>query len=139
MRDPVERLASQYYFWRERCEAPKDGEVIHQRLLGEQWSLERFCLGPELRNVYTQYLWLFPLRRFGFIGITEHYAADFEYFSERFLGTMPTIHQENLNPDRQSGGYIEDPDLRARIERYHAKDMALYRRALALRAARMGR
>ena len=67
MRDPVERLVSHYHFWRNEPKATPVGRLRSQ-MLAEQWSLERFCLGPELQNLYGQFLWGFPLERFDFIG-----------------------------------------------------------------------
>ena len=67
MRDPVERLASHYHYW-VRNYAPRSAGELHRRVVEEAWSLERFCLGPELRNVYSTFLWGFSLRRFGLSG-----------------------------------------------------------------------
>ena len=41
------------------------------------WSLERFCLGPEVRNIYSQFLYGFLLEYFSFIGTTEFYELIF--------------------------------------------------------------
>ena len=119
LRDPVERLAS-----------------LHRRVVEEQWSLERFCLGPELRNTYCKFLWSFHLDRFAFVGITEHYDDELAWFSQEILGRPVEVHRDNVNPQRDQDRYITDPELRARIEQYHERDMRLYRRAQRLREQR---
>ncbi|HKK23527.1 MAG TPA: hypothetical protein VJ947_07560 [Pseudohaliea sp.] len=139
LRDPVERLASHYHYWH-RSYNPLDAGRLHRRVVEERWSLERFCLGPELRDIYSAFLWGFPLSRFDFVGITEHYDEDVAEFSARFLaGASPALEPRNVNAAQQPGGrdpYIEDPGFRAEVEAWHALDVALYREALAMRAAR---
>ena len=71
VRDPVERLASHYYFW-VRSYHPDKAPLLHKRVVEEKWSFERFCLSEELRNFYCQFLWGFPLARFSFIGLWRH-------------------------------------------------------------------
>jgi hypothetical protein len=137
LRDPVERLASHYHYWM-RHYNPHDSGRLHQRVVEEQWSLERFCLGPELRNTYCKFLWSFHLDRFAFVGITEHYADELAWFSQEILGQPVDLHRDNVNPERQRERYISDPEFRARIEQHHERDMRLYRRALRLREQRRG-
>jgi hypothetical protein len=109
MRDPVERLASHYAFWLRTDQQNSFGE-LHRRVIEERWSLERFCLGPELRNTYSKFLWGFPLNRFDFIGITEFYDTDMEYFSEKFMGVNLPVIRENVNPEREKALYGEPCD-----------------------------
>jgi len=143
LRDPVERLASHYHYWY-RSYNPLDAGRLHRQVVEERWTLERFCLGPELRNIYSAFLWGFPLSRFDFVGITEHYAEDVRHFSEHFLaGAQPPVAPQNVNANQDHGHgsrgpYIEDEAFRAEVEAWHARDMALYREALAMRAARNG-
>jgi hypothetical protein len=84
MRDPVERLASHYQYW-VRSYDPRTARPLHRRVVEEAWPFERFYRSPEMRNVYAQFLWGFPLSAFDFIGVTEHYDEDFRFFAESFL------------------------------------------------------
>jgi hypothetical protein len=79
MRDPIERQASHYFYWIRNYNPQRAGE-LHRRVVEEEWSLERFCLGPEMRNIYSKFLWGFSLSRFDFIGITEFYETEIEQF-----------------------------------------------------------
>ena len=134
MRDPVERVASHYHYWK-RLYDPTKASTLQRRLVEEDWSLERFCLHPQLQNAFSEYYWLFPLEKFDFVGVMEHYDEDFAYFSKCFFGKTLEVRRDNVNPDKGEG-YVTDPDLRARIEAFHADDMALYKKALALRESR---
>jgi hypothetical protein len=135
LRDPVERIASHYAFWRRDYDGSDPAQPLRNRMLREDWSLQRFALGPELRDVYLRYLWGFDPARFAFIGITEHYAEDLQRFARRFLGGSDAVAGSALvNPARgESAGYAIDAALRRRIEHHHAGDVALYRWALARR------
>ncbi|CAK0751191.1 conserved hypothetical protein [Gammaproteobacteria bacterium] len=126
LREPVERLISHYHFWM-RVQNPDGLPALHRRVIMEQWDLERFCLGPELRNLYHQFLFGFPRRRLDFVGIVERNAHDFPIFCRRYLGEdmVDGLPQLNMgkNPEER---YLKDGTLRRRIEAWHAKDMALY-------------
>ncbi len=135
MRDPVERLASHYLYWT-RNYNPIDAGRLHRRVVEEKWTLERFCLGPEMRNIYSKFFWFFPLEKFDFVGITEYYDTEIDYFSEHILGAKLQSLRVNVNPTPVESFYIDDPEFRSRILAYHQADATLYQHALALRAKR---
>lgn len=132
LRDPVQRLASHYAYWRRDYDGGDPAQPLRNRMLREEWSFERFALGPEMRNAYRQYLWGFDVARFDFIGITEHYEADLERLA-RILGCQAVVAAALVNPDCGEAGYEIEPGLRQRIERHHAADLALYRRVAGAR------
>jgi hypothetical protein len=134
MRNPVDRVLSHFHFWKKFPNTPALGE-LHGKMIAENWSLERFCLGPEVRNLYCQFLWAFPLRSFDFVGITEFYEEDLNYFGRFFLGKK--LEAKALNTSGGHGKpYAIDGALRKQIEAYHSMDMDLYRMAVEKRAAR---
>ena len=65
--------------------------------------------------MYAQFLWQFPLSKFDFIGITEHYDDDFAFFSDRYLDGAPQAPSVNLDPHGVANQSILDADLRSRI------------------------
>ena len=141
LREPLARLVSHYDYW-QRTFDPTSSQTsaLHRRVIEEGWSLQRFCLAPELRNVYTEFLWRFPVERLCFIGITEFFAEDLRYFSQQLLGNNMRPHTLNRRADNDavlSGPGHGVIDRRA-VEEYHAADMALYRQALRLRQRRLG-
>lgn len=135
VRHPVQRLISNYHYWR-RAYDPDTARALHRRVVEEDWPLDRFCLCEEMRDMYAQFLWAFPVDNFAFIGVTEHYDDDLADFACRHLGTTAT--PERLNSGSPPGAvYDVDPGLARRIEAFHARDMALYQRALVLRGERL--
>ena len=140
LREPVARLVSHYHYWQQTYDPASElTSSLHRRVVEEAWSLERFCLAPELRNVYTEFLWGFPRDRLCFVGITEFFAEDLRYFSQEILGNKMRPHTLNRR-DGGDGAELE-ADLgvadRVEVENYHRDDMALYRRALELRQRRI--
>jgi hypothetical protein len=136
MRDPVERLASHYRFWLKTYN-PTTAASLQRKMVEENWSLERFCLGPELQNFYWQFLWGFSIERFDFIGIVQNYEDDFEYFTQNFLGTSLPIFKKNLgHRESEQTARIKDAGFRSAIEAHHSVDVELYRRALEIRLKR---
>ena len=129
LRDPIERLASHYYYWISDYNPDTAGR-LRRRVVEENWDIERFCFSGEMRNIYSQWIWGFPMDRFDFVGITENYASDLNYFARTLLkGELP-VTAKNVNPLRQTERYIDDSGLRSRLEKFHQKDMQLYWRAL---------
>jgi len=135
MRDPVARLFSHYFYWQSSYD-PATAAPHHRQVIEQGWTLEQFCLSEQFRNIYTQYLWGFPLEKFAFIGISEHYPEDLLEFSRRYLDTDLEIRRKNATVTAYRHRDLE-PDLIERVRHFHAADIALYQRALQLRQARL--
>jgi len=134
MRNPVDRVVSHYFFWKKHYD-PSTAPRLHRQVVEENWSLERFCLGPELRDLYGQFLWGFPLEYFDFVGISEFYDDDLAYFAAHYLHAHAEARKLNVSAEGERG-YGVDLSLRRKIESFHAIDVNLYQRALAKRLAR---
>jgi hypothetical protein len=135
-RDPVQRIVSHYNYWRREYEAATAG-ALHRKVVEEDWSLERFALSPELRDVYRLFLWHFPLQRFDFIGITEFFEEDLQDFASRFLGATAAPDARNAGPAGVGLAHAVEAELEARIRQYHIRDVALYEKALEMRRQRL--
>ncbi len=135
MREPVARLISHYYYWQTSYD-PATAAPHHRQVIEEGWTLEQFCFSEQFRNIYTQYLWGFPLEKFAFIGITEHYAHDFAEFSRRYLATTLEPRRENATVS-DSSRQPPDAALLERVRQFHAADIRLYQRALLARQTRL--
>lgn len=131
LRHPVERVVSHYHYWRRDYDGRDPYQPLRNRMLSEDWSLERFALGPEMRDLYCQYLWRFDPGQFAFIGITERYAEDLARFAESFRWRDCVLEHALHNPDRCDGDYQISRKLREQLIRHHACDMALYQASLA--------
>jgi hypothetical protein len=140
LREPLARLVSHYHYWQRSYDPTSElTSALHRRVIEEGWSLEQFCLAPELRNVYSEFLWGFPPECLDFIGITEFFPVDLRYFSHEIMGNKMRPHTLNqrAGSDAAASGAEINPARRSQIELFHAADIALYRRALQLRQARL--
>ncbi len=84
-----------------------------------------------MRNLYSQFLYAFPLEYFSFIGITELYNDDFAFFASHFMAS--SLAPERLNVGTAIPSHQISESLRDEIAQYHARDLDLYRRALEKR------
>lgn len=135
LREPVARLLSHYFYWQSSYD-PATAAPHHRQVIEQGWTLEQFCLSEQFRNIYTQYLWGFPLEKFAFIGISEHYAEDLRECSHRYLGIELEPRRENTAASVHPRRTLE-PDLLERVRRFHAADIDLYQRALQWRRERL--
>lgn len=134
-RDPVERLASHYYYWKEYHDK-MEVQPLLKKFLKEEWTLRDFAFSEEVRNIYSLFLWNFPVERFDFIGVTEFYDEDLTYFAENYLMLSDvSIPRENVN-EKSAEKRIKDPGLIREIREFHARDYRLYEYALEKRAER---
>ncbi len=139
LREPVARLVSHYHYWLRAYDGDSPlVSPLHRRVVEEGWTLQQFCLAPELRDVYSEFLWGFPLDRLDFVGITEFFPEDLRYFSQEIMGNIVRSQTLNRRPrDTERALEAEADGLdRPGIEAFHARDVALYRWALQRRAAR---
>lgn len=132
MREPIERLYSHYYYWKDRYNPKNKKSVVQIKMMEENWTLEDFCFAPEIRNYYDQVMWGFPFERFDFIGITEHYNEDLKFFADNILG----IELQSLHENKGKTKYNIDPVFRRELEIFHSADIRLYQEALNKREKR---
>lgn len=131
MRHPVNRLVSHYHHWVNTYN--EHSPSLQKRVVEENWTLDDFACSLEMKNVYAQFLFSFPITRFKFIGITEYYSQDLNWLRENLLGQ--DIQESQLN--RRKTDYSIDPKLKDEIETLHIEDMDLYEHALKMREKRV--
>ena len=137
VRDPVERLAAHYSFWKSSADRGYSGK-LRRRMLDEDWTLETFAFCPELRNIYSKYLWGFPLRLFDFVGIVEFSEMESRRFSRDILGSDSSqVVMDDVRCSDEANSNI-DSGFRKRVELFHSADVALYQQALQMRREKMG-
>jgi hypothetical protein len=126
-RDPVERLASHYHYWKRK---PDRQNPTCRKLIEEDLSLAAFAALPEMRDVHARFLGEVPPERLAFVGITERYDDSVELFRRAFFPALPaTTEQVNVNPDRSGERYDLEPATRSAIEALNTADMAVYEAA----------
>lgn len=133
MRDPVDRVISNYYYLSEILAKELQEEKKGLNILAKmQRSLLEYARDEISRNRMYKFLDGLPLDNFKFVGIQEHYKDD--------LGDlMPLLGHENY-PDIQvnvtSKKRTVSQETLKEIRELNALDVAMYEEALELRKQR---
>jgi len=134
LRDPVERVISNYYYLEKRLREELDEEGKNLNILQKmQRSLPEYARDEINRNRQHKFLEGMPLEDFEFVGILEHYAEDLAELGLR-LG-WESVEEITVNVTARKKPEVSE-EIRAEIARLNADDMALYERALHLRSRR---
>jgi hypothetical protein len=123
LRDPVERVASNYFYWYR--EIP--GDPLWEQVIARKMSLEQFAQLEITRNLQEALLSPLAVEQFDFIGITEEYDRSLELFRRLFCPDVcidATVR--NRNPNRQGEFYELDPELRKKILKLNERDAHIY-------------
>jgi SAM-dependent methyltransferase len=106
LRHPIDRLISNYYFWKEPGAEPTRKHHLFDYVRNEQLSLQEFARLPFMRWFYTRMFFRdVDMRSFDFIGFQEDFEADIRKLSEA-LELPLKVTKEN------SGSYEGDAALR---------------------------
>jgi hypothetical protein len=131
LRDPVQRVASHYYYWRR---VPDMRNVDCRRLIEQRLSLDEFAAMPRMRNVASRFFAGKSPRSFFFIGLVEDAASSIARF-HRLTGIgAGGMQSENLGDPSDVLALDLSPALRGRIEVLNRADRALYDEAAGLLA-----
>jgi len=131
LRDPAQRVASHYHYWRRVPDMRNDD---CRRLIEQGLGLEEFAALPRMRNVAARFFAGKRPRDFFFIGLVEDADASIARF-HRLTGIgahgMPT---DNAADPSDALARELSPAQRARIEALNRADRALYDEAANLLA-----
>ncbi|MGR9108338.1 MAG: sulfotransferase family 2 domain-containing protein [Gammaproteobacteria bacterium] len=138
LREPLQRAISHYYYWK-RTDLP--GHRIWERCMRENWSLERFLLGPEHINFQSRFVWRFPMEQFDFVGLADRFQDSLKLLGEIF----PEFKEldflwanANEEPARDSL-YSIDANLDQEFKRLNRLDYSVYHRAEEIFSAKNAR
>jgi hypothetical protein len=128
VREPVQRLASLYHYWRRE---PDWRHPLCQTLHEQRLSLLDFARQEAARNEMSRYFGRLRPVDFSFIGIFEDLPTSLERFFQQFdLPPLPISHGHR-NPERGSDCYELSASERAEIAMLNSVDEALYRECVA--------
>jgi hypothetical protein len=135
LREPVERLCSHYFFW--KTVDPGRLGPYETEIRARNPSLLEFAALPEIVNhVSASYLGTEQLERCSFVGLFEHFEEDLHALAALMGWELPAVPRINATESQEYRRFQLDPGTRAELERLNTADVALYRRALELRARR---
>jgi hypothetical protein len=129
VRDPVERVASSYFY---RLRSPDWRHPVCVALQEKKLSLVQYAGLELVRNEMSRFFGERQPGDFAFIGLVEEFETAVARFCERFELPPVSIPRENANPDRQAGGYEISDREREQILELNLKDWNLYNACLKL-------
>ena len=135
MRDPVDRVISNYYYLAEILSKELNEEKKGLNILAKmQRSLIEYARNEISRNRMHKFLDGMSAKDFRFIGIQEHYEEDLaDLMKELNIEDFPHYHVNVTAKKRE----VSKATL-AEIKSLNALDIALYEEALAIRNKRKG-
>ena len=131
MRDPVERVISNYYYLEKRLKEELDEASKGLNILEKmQRNLMEYARADVNRNVQARYIANFPLSDFKFIGIVEYYESELNRLQQSMQWDQITHQKVNVT------GIQRAPISTAwtnEIKALNHEDVALYQEALSIR------
>ncbi len=131
LRDPAQRIRSQYDYCFQ-SDKRVDKSPFQNKVAKEKWSFEAFFTDSRMQNLYSKFLWRFPINLFDFVGIVEYYEEDFKYFAEHYFNDFEPKY---IYGNRTSPVEI-DESTREKIMRINAPDYKIYETGLSMKKRR---
>ena len=132
VRDPVERTASHYHFWRETA-GDDDPNRTKRSFVERKLDLAGFAEMPELRDVHLRFMDGVALEAFAFVGVFEQLEKSVRLFARRFGLAVPDElpGPRSAGPPRAAGApHRLSARERAHIAALNRGDLALYEAAV---------
>lgn len=132
LRDPVERVISNYYYLSKRLDEELMEEKKGLNILSKmRRSLLEYAEDEINCNRISKFLKGIDLKDFFFIGTVENYDEDIQELGRKL--NWSTLEIVTHNKTGASNKSVVDEQTKALIRSYNKKDQALYEQALALR------
>lgn len=131
LRDPVERVISNYFYLARRLREELDEERKGLNILKKmQRSLREYVLYEPSQNRMSKFLEGLELGDLFFVGLVEHYDQDIRSLAGKLDWAQTPVFHHNRTGNNRPEVSAED---RALIRSLNARDVELYERALELR------
>lgn len=136
LRDPVDRVVSNYTYMAKRLAEELDEERKGLNILAKmQRSLLEYARRNTSKNLMARYLEGMELKDFKFVGIQEYYQEDLQYLAQLYNWPKVKEYKHNITGSTYELSEAEREELIA----LNHRDVALYQEALAIREERLSR
>jgi len=136
IRNPVERVISDYYYMLERLKDSFVVDPLHPNILGRMTkSLLEFAQVNYEQNKISKYLKGMNLNNFYFVGIVESFDEDMKELSKQLHWQEMKAIRQNITRKKPSSVSAEVYEA---IKSMNHKDWEIYQLALAMRKKRGG-
>lgn len=130
LRDPVERVISNFYYLEKRLKEELDEEGKGLNILSKmQRSLTEYAQDEINRNRISKFLSGKPIESFLFVGIVEHYAEDLNRLAQLLEWNSYEVLKQNVTGSKRD----VSPEIREKIKSLNSEDVRIYEQALKMR------
>ncbi|MEL6654982.1 MAG: sulfotransferase family 2 domain-containing protein [Bacteroidota bacterium] len=124
LRDPIQRLLSNYHFFKALCVTPERNPANYARRKHRaNEALETYAARPGNQNRIFEFISGAKLNDFDFVGQVESFKEDIQRLSK--LLSWPEVSIPYRNRSNHTAPPI-DPDLIEQLIRWNQKDVKLY-------------
>jgi hypothetical protein len=125
-RDPYQQSVAHYYFLLRNPQRDHPEErIFHEAKM----TLHDYLRWDAFHNHQSQYLGNVSVEDFAMVGLSEQFSRSIACFERIFGCRLGEERFANVNPDRQTGEYAIDAQIRRAVDKYRPADVELYRRA----------
>lgn len=130
LRDPVERVISNYGFFMKRISLAPDDTELQAR---KNESLLDYARLEESKNRMSKFTEGLDINQFFFIGLTENFDSDIHELGRKLSWKFFNVPRLNDNGEFKSALPTVSTETRKIIEDLNGEDIELYRRVVELR------
>lgn len=135
LRDPIERVVSNYHFFIEGLKHPERNPEVYQRNKHRlKETLEEYAFLKENQNRIHEFLGGARLENFFFIGFLEHFEDDLKYLAKQL--EWPDFQIPHANQGQRKLMSNMDDQTLNQLRQWNAMDINLYKEATLLRQKR---
>lgn len=129
-RDPIDRVVSHYYFWKNGLSHLHVKHSFYSQTVGAGMDLVEFSETDWMREFYRRILGGVPLKHFYFIGLTEEYSRSLALLSALTGATLAAC-VDNSNAQRPRLDNIPKSQLDA-LRKANCDNLEIYREATSV-------
>jgi len=127
LRDPIERVVSQYHYWLRTPPPEKDAPPGLAAFYRETPSLLAFAEWHDEANLQRRYLGGLATERYAFLGIADQFARGVALLNRKLGLKLAATTPVNVSPGKTANERHEiEPHVRERIAAMNAADVELY-------------
>tara|TARA_R110002072_G_scaffold41085_3_gene115771 strand:- start:4500 stop:5180 length:681 start_codon:yes stop_codon:yes gene_type:complete len=130
LRNPVDRVISNYLFFKQRI---NEGKVDKNELSRKNETLMEYARLEESQNRQSKFLEGINLEKLYFSGIMETFAEDIKYLSQKLDININGIPVLNKNKHSESSAFNISENELQELKSLNQKDLLLYQIALEIR------
>ena len=135
LRDPLQRISSHYYYWKNNRREPRlspEAKPLFQHVVSGECSLVEFGCHPLIAEYYRGMLAPLGLDGLALSAVVEHPGTSFEELSRLLAVELPSeMRMANVTRSKPAQRYELTAEQESQLRACNTADLQLYERAVA--------